>query len=51
MKEDVDEEALVTPYFPDGQMGLPTYILIDQTGKEITRGFDQALAAASKRES
>lgn len=38
LKEDTNAKQLVVPYFPDGRMGVPTYILVDQAGKEITRG-------------
>lgn len=50
-REEIDENELITPFFPDGQLSLPTYILVDRNGKEIARGLDAALAAASKRES
>lgn len=38
MKSDTDSDALFTPYFPSGRMGIPSYIMVDHTGKEIARG-------------
>ncbi len=44
LKEDSDSKQLVMPYFPDGRMGVPSYVLVDQTGKEVARGKAAALA-------
>jgi len=44
MRDDTDVKTLVAPYFPDGRMGVPTYILVDRNGKEIARGKAAALA-------
>lgn len=38
LTEDTDEDDLILPYFPDGRFGVPSYLLVDRTGKEITRG-------------
>lgn len=38
LKEDTDGETFIFPYFPDGRFGVPSYILVDREGKEITRG-------------
>ena len=50
MSDDQDVKTLITPYFPDGSMGVPTYILVDRTGKELARGksaaFDQIKKAS-----
>ncbi len=48
LKEDVDINTLVTPYFPDGRLGFPSYVLVDRNGKEVARGKAAALAAAKK---
>ncbi len=50
MKEDTNVEKLIMPYFPDGRIGLPTYLLIDREGKEVARGKAAALAAAKNDE-
>lgn len=50
MKEDIDQKQLIAPYFPDGRISFPSYILIDREGKEIARGKEAALAAAKKAE-
>ena len=44
LAEDTDVDTLIRPYFPDGRMGVPTYILVDQTGKEVARGKAAAMA-------
>ena len=44
MQEDIDDDTLITPFFPDGRLGVPTYILVDRTGKEIARGKAAAMA-------
>ncbi|MFT6242770.1 MAG: hypothetical protein ACJAQT_004881 [Akkermansiaceae bacterium] len=44
-KEDTDHDILYTPF---KITGVPTYILVDQTGKEVARGLGAALAAAKK---
>ena len=48
MKEDTDIDQLIMPYFPDGRIGLPAYILVDRAGKEVARGKAAALAAAKQ---
>ena len=48
MNDDQDAKTLVTPYFPDGRMGVPAYILVDRTGKEIARGKEAAFAQIKK---
>jgi hypothetical protein len=42
---DADEDELVTPY---NVRAVPSYVLVDQTGKEIARGKTAALAAAAQ---
>lgn len=37
MNEDIDSKVLRTPYFPD-RMGIPAYVMVDHTGKEVARG-------------
>ncbi|MGC6426417.1 MAG: TlpA family protein disulfide reductase [Akkermansiaceae bacterium] len=37
MNEDIDSKVLRTPYFP-GRMGIPAYVMVDHTGKEVARG-------------
>ena len=44
MKKDTDSKILITPYFPEGKMGIPSYILVDRSGKEVARGRAAALA-------
>lgn len=41
----VDRKTLVEPY---KIRGVPTYILVDQTGKEVARGKAAAFAMAKK---
>jgi hypothetical protein len=43
-----DQDEFITPFFPDGRIGFPTYILVDHNGKEVVRGKAAALAAAKK---
>lgn len=38
MKDDTDGDALFRPYFPSGRMGIPAYVMVDHTGKEVARG-------------
>lgn len=37
MNGDIDSNVLRTPYFPD-RMGIPAYVMVDHTGKEVARG-------------
>jgi hypothetical protein len=48
MQKDIDQDEFITPFFPDGRIGFPTYILVDHNGKEVVRGKAAALAAAKK---
>lgn len=44
MKDDTDGDALFMPYFPTGRMGIPAYVMVDHTGKEVARGKAEILA-------
>jgi len=48
LREDMDADQLVKPFFPDGRISMPSYILVDREGKEVVRGKAEALAAAKK---
>lgn len=43
-KDDIKEKTFIEPYFLDGRMGVPTYILIDAQGKELARGLTTILS-------
>lgn len=43
MRDDIDNKVLRTPFFP-GSMGVPAYVMVDHTGKEIARGKNAILA-------
>lgn len=45
LPSDVDQKVLVEPY---NIRAVPSYVLVDQTGKEIARGKTAALAAAAQ---
>ena len=44
MRDDTDGDALFAPYFPSGRMGIPAYIMVDHTGKEVARGKAEIMA-------
>lgn len=48
MQKDIDQDELVKPFFPDGRISFPHYILVDRNGKEVARGKAASLAAAKK---
>ena len=50
LSEDADVKQLIMPYFPDGRMGVPSYVLVDQTGKEVARGKASAFAKIKEME-
>lgn len=50
LQKDLDIPQLVTPYFPGGGIRMPSYILVDRTGKKVAEGKAAALAAANKDE-
>ena len=43
LSEDADVKELIMPYFPDGRISLPSYVLVDQAGKEVARGKAAAM--------
>ena len=49
LKEDSDSKQLVAPYF-SGSMPVPSYVLVDQTGKEVARGKAAAFAKIKEME-
>jgi aminoglycoside phosphotransferase len=50
LSEDADVKQLIMPYFPGGRMGVPSYVLVDQTGKEVARGKTAAFAKIKEME-
>jgi len=44
---DADEDELVTPY---NVRAVPSYVLVDRSGKEVARGLGAALEMAKKAE-
>ena len=50
LSSDANVKQLIMPYFPGGRMGVPSYVLVDQTGKEVARGKTAAFAKIKEME-